>query len=228
MGLIVLAVALAVLLTTGAPVANSETGVKLSDWLGFAGNILGALVTLVAAYIAWRAVQRQIGAERNATLLDVTTREEDRLEAELHAISALEDLYAVSVLQLQKVTNPYDHLQKLQAIGFSPSLSETREALRDRTGGPVPPLMLETFAQKYATLTGAVDRLNDIQNRINMGYSDPALPAAKQTMETTVKRVEADISSTMGELYKRKEVITGKLLPAYRSRIEAGLRAIQD
>ena len=33
------------------------------QWLGFLGNIVGALVTLLAAALAWFAVRRQINAQ---------------------------------------------------------------------------------------------------------------------------------------------------------------------
>ncbi|MET4071544.1 hypothetical protein ABID58_006358 [Bradyrhizobium sp. S3.2.6] len=77
-GLLVLATVLALLLTLGIPIAVSKDTVELKDWLGFAGNVLGACVTLLAAVIAWRAVQAQIASQRDAMLLEVTAREENR------------------------------------------------------------------------------------------------------------------------------------------------------
>jgi hypothetical protein len=82
-GLIALALALTVLVIVGAPIAASRTTLELKDWLGFAGNILSALVTLIAAYIAWRAVQSQIGTQQDATLLVLINREEDRVDAQI-------------------------------------------------------------------------------------------------------------------------------------------------
>jgi hypothetical protein len=35
-----------------------------TDWLGFTGSVIGALVALIAAGVAWFAVQGQIGAQR--------------------------------------------------------------------------------------------------------------------------------------------------------------------
>ncbi|KJC47327.1 hypothetical protein UB31_18915 [Bradyrhizobium sp. LTSP849] len=79
-GLLVLATALALLLTIGIPISVSKDSVELKDWLGFAGNVMGAFVTVVAAAIAWKAVQRQIASQHVATQLGVMTREEDRIE----------------------------------------------------------------------------------------------------------------------------------------------------
>jgi hypothetical protein len=38
-----------------------------TDWLGFTGSVIGAVVALIAAIIAWFAVQQQIEAQRFAT-----------------------------------------------------------------------------------------------------------------------------------------------------------------
>lgn len=59
-----LSAVLAVLLSVGIPILLSPEPVKLSDWLGFAGAVVAAPVTLAAAIIAWRAVQAQITAQR--------------------------------------------------------------------------------------------------------------------------------------------------------------------
>ena len=62
--ILVLFTALAFLLTGGIPILLAPDPVKVSDWLGFSGAVVGALVALGAAIIAWRAVQRQIEAQR--------------------------------------------------------------------------------------------------------------------------------------------------------------------
>jgi hypothetical protein len=54
-----LSVVLALLLGAGIPLAVAPDPVKLSDWLGFFGTLIGALVAFGAAYLAWRAVQDQ-------------------------------------------------------------------------------------------------------------------------------------------------------------------------
>ena len=63
-GVLVLAVILAVLLSVGIAILLAPEQVKLSDWLGFAGSLAGSLVTLIAAGIAWHAVQHQIAANK--------------------------------------------------------------------------------------------------------------------------------------------------------------------
>jgi hypothetical protein len=40
--------------------------IKSSDWIGFAGNVVAGAMTLIAAVLAWFAVQRQIKAQEKA------------------------------------------------------------------------------------------------------------------------------------------------------------------
>jgi len=63
MGLIALAAVLACFLAITLPVIRSSPPAHTSDWLGFAGGVVGGVMTLVAAGIAWFAVQRQISAQ---------------------------------------------------------------------------------------------------------------------------------------------------------------------
>jgi hypothetical protein len=54
--------------------ALAKDGVS-EPWLGFLGNIVGALVTLLAAALAWFAVRRQINAQA-----DITNKARERME----------------------------------------------------------------------------------------------------------------------------------------------------
>jgi heme A synthase len=40
--------------------------IKSSDWIGFSGRVLSGVITLLAAILAWFAVQRQIKSRLNA------------------------------------------------------------------------------------------------------------------------------------------------------------------
>lgn len=70
MGLLVLFALLGVLLCVSLPVIKAEGAVRVSDWLGFAGNVVGALFAMIAAGVAWVAAQRQIrhAAKQNAVV----------------------------------------------------------------------------------------------------------------------------------------------------------------
>jgi hypothetical protein len=54
------ALALTSLVLTAAPIIAGSEPVKLSDWLGFSGSVIGAIMTLIAAIIAWNAVRKQL------------------------------------------------------------------------------------------------------------------------------------------------------------------------
>lgn len=60
MGLLALVVTLAVLLSVSLPIIKSDATLRVSDWLGFAGNMIAAVLAAVAAAVAWIAAQRQI------------------------------------------------------------------------------------------------------------------------------------------------------------------------
>jgi hypothetical protein len=90
-GVLVLAVILAVLLSVGIPILLAPEKVKLSDWLGFAGSLAGALVALIAAGIAWRTVQHQIEANKLLT----ERQESAALNLACSELRLLFDLYGV-------------------------------------------------------------------------------------------------------------------------------------
>lgn len=46
-----------------ASIASGDP-IKASDWIGFAGNVVAGVMTVIAALIAWVAVQKQIGAQQ--------------------------------------------------------------------------------------------------------------------------------------------------------------------
>ena len=56
-----------------ASIAGGEA-IKASDWIGFAGSIASGVMTLIAATIAWFAVQRQIAVAR-----EVASAKEDEV-----------------------------------------------------------------------------------------------------------------------------------------------------
>lgn len=48
-------------------ISGGET-IKGNDWIGFAGNVVGGAITLLAAVMAWFAVQRQIDNETSVRI----------------------------------------------------------------------------------------------------------------------------------------------------------------
>lgn len=222
-GLLLLAVALALLLTVGIPISVSRDSIELKDWLGFAGNVLGAFVTLIAAAIAWKAVKKQIGVQRDTKMLDLMTREEDRIEGELHAIEVLQELMSLSFsASAQSVDRPAAHVAALSTLGFSTDEIELRRALHAKVGGPIPPGMLSTVAGLAATIMRTavhVRRLYiDDNGETPKGVSETARAKARGELalfEAEFQRLYASLLFRRDHLFE----LQGKL----RQRIEAGL-----
>jgi hypothetical protein len=64
--LISLAMVLGTLIVVMLPVSIATgDNIKSSDWIGFSGSVLSGAITLLAAMIAWFAVQRQISAQED-------------------------------------------------------------------------------------------------------------------------------------------------------------------
>jgi hypothetical protein len=65
--LIMLAMVLGTFIVVILPVSIATgDNIKSSDWIGFSGSVLAGAITLLAAVLAWFAVQRQINALEDA------------------------------------------------------------------------------------------------------------------------------------------------------------------
>lgn len=104
-GLLIFATALSSVVTIGIPYILDKEPIKSSDWLGFAGAFLGAMVALIAAAYAWRGVQVQIAALQKATSLALIGREEERLEAELPGLKDTQTRLKRWIVNLEVAVN---------------------------------------------------------------------------------------------------------------------------
>lgn len=107
-GALSLTAALAVLLTAGIPILLAGDPLKVSDWLGFAGSFAGAMVALIAAVIAWRAVQRQIETQM-------------RIADRQSALAEYEALRKLSTI----ISNENIIARRLRYVSFTTTLAET-------------------------------------------------------------------------------------------------------
>lgn len=213
-GLIALAVALTALLSIGIPISVSKETVELKDWLGFAGNILGAAVTLAAAFIAWTAVQSQIKAQRDAFILDVTAREEDRLEAELATLYALADV-TVQVVRAELEHNPEECLKILNDAGIYAEELATRNALQSKTGGPIAAMNFGVLVHKLTSVARAAEGWKWTVNNKHLWEE----PDEERVARLLVKGLTAELDKYCDQLHQRAGQILD-LLRLYRSRIE--------
>jgi hypothetical protein len=88
-----------------------------TDWLGFTGSVIGALVALIAAAIAWTAIQHQISADEQRAKAD-RVEVENLLQAEMERIAeALAAIWRVlEVMDSQENDDELRKLDKQQAL----------------------------------------------------------------------------------------------------------------
>lgn len=225
-GFIVLAVILTVLVAIGAPMMASHSTLELRDWLAFFGNIVGAVGTLVAAYIAWRAVQSQIGESRSASMLTILMREEDRLEDELFAINGTEDVYYAIVPQHDLSSS--DYRQRILDFDLGDNLPAIKESLDPRLGENCPPQLLDSLALRFIDLFQAVDYLDDVQVQRRQRGPLPDIERRLQHANDDIKAIQLDFDRFMDNRTKRKAEIVDTLLPRCRRSIEVRLLNLHD
>jgi hypothetical protein len=76
--LLALAIILGVFIVVAIPISiTTGDSIKSSDWIGFSGSVAAGAMTLIAAALAWFAVQRQIQAQ-----LEADARAVQRLQQE--------------------------------------------------------------------------------------------------------------------------------------------------
>lgn len=121
----VIVVLLPVAIATGDPI-------KASDWVGFAGSVVGGAMTVIAALVAWFAVQKQISAQQLIAERQMAIQAFDAL------VRHVEELRSEQVLQ-QNIRIICMHvgeireeklLSEIQTIrSFSDRVREQREEL---------------------------------------------------------------------------------------------------
>jgi hypothetical protein len=207
-----LSAVLAALLVVGIPILLAPEPVKVSDWLGFGGAVVGAFVTLAAAIIAWRAVQAQIETQRTianqqaaiqayGVLHDLaeTLENELRLALELGAIAtsatlidmlrkqAPVDIPTVGIL-LPKINEAKD---QLKAISKQWAIADTKRwqfqsALNARMA----------FEEKLVELAGCLEV--GYGQLVMISNTDIRQPALLETRQRMLDKISfADIESTV-------------------------------
>jgi hypothetical protein len=155
LGFVVLATIGMAAAAASVPATLASEQIKWSDWLGFAGNIVGAGAALFAAAVAWRAVQRQIeaqrdsiAAQRDSTVFSLLSREEDRLLRELHGLNQCEQMYDDVIRALGKPFVPgspdgkgafADYHAAVIELGYGASFAIVEAKVKARLSGSLEP-----------------------------------------------------------------------------------------
>jgi hypothetical protein len=132
--LLALSTTLIGLISIGLPLTFAAEPPKLTDWLGFAGNLISGMITLGAAFAAWVAVQSQLAEQRAIS---------DRQSA-IQSYGVLHDLASVleneirlslKLNQIARSTTIIDELRQAQPISplaattIAPMLENARKDL---------------------------------------------------------------------------------------------------
>lgn len=87
-GLLLLAITLTIVLSVFLPLVKSEPPAHTSDWLRFSGNVVGGIIggvmTLIAAVVAWRGIKHQVQTQIKLAS-DLIEQERAALKAGLYA-----------------------------------------------------------------------------------------------------------------------------------------------
>lgn len=228
-GLLALATALAVLLTIGTPIILAPDPIKVSDWLGFAGSVLGAMITLGAAFFAWRAVQGQISAQREQMQLDALIRVADRIEYHiLPGLTLGTTILNNAVVQIAP-TQPKEWILRLGRVGLNKDPRELREHLEKLGGGQIPSDLRDTIVNHVRWVRAAAKGVEDCERQIyyfsaqdkvtrksDWERAEQALADAKDIAQTS-KRGLSEVATALK--LRRDKLHTQ--LERYRARIDA-------
>jgi hypothetical protein len=233
-GLLLLTAALAFLLTVGIPITVSKDTVELKDWFGFAGNVLGAFAALLAAVIAWRAVQLQIGVQREANLLSVLTREETRIENEIFALDVcIEFLMTVDgVTKANKeaansLSNLNLYIKTLASMGVVPYYIEMRRSIQQKVNSEISPTLSLTVTSACADLMMAAMDVRDLyESNVPPDGLEPAEQDWIKARGALVKRQEA-LGTFISELSDLQRGMVARC-SRFRTRIEAALETVDS
>lgn len=227
-GLIVLACVLAIFLSIAVPISITPDQIKLSDWLGFAGNVLAAAITIAAAVVAWHAVQRQIKSQREEMLIGVMTWEADRLEDNIPTI----DSYYTIVHDVKKACDlAAEHrdvfYSRLKTLNLDHTgVHKLEESIKDSLGYPVPSQWSRNLAAHLHAVRGNCDIVRDIEasgtwsDGILTGVDIVEYRATQERLDAAIGHVGVYRDTFMERLQSDR-----RNLRKLRKRIEAALQS---
>jgi hypothetical protein len=148
--LISLAMVLGTLIVVMLPVSIATgDNIKSSDWIGFSGSVLSGAITLLAAVLAWFAVQRQIGAQEDAEKRATQRLAEQRATEMSNAKEAAKIVLTQTVHAAAAVMNVTEQFLEALKEPFVPGLQEYGGP---RATGAIKPKLDKVMAQLKATM----------------------------------------------------------------------------
>lgn len=117
--LISLALVLGTTIVVLIPAAIATGGpIKSSDWIGFAGNVVSGAMTIIAALIAWLAVQKQIEIQKLLSRQQAAIQKFNILQAQLVILQ--EENILADAMDLQSKYAQLTKKHYLNTLTFSP------------------------------------------------------------------------------------------------------------
>jgi hypothetical protein len=193
--LITLATALGILITIAVPAILGPDGIKASDWLGFAGNVLTAGVAAVAVYFAWKGIANQLR-------VSLMSREEDRMERELPGLREIAALLRPASVLCSMKPIPKSAIRVLKSLGLQttdgPILGKLEQKLPRADDGHRRPLaaILEQIALHAHTAITLEETLD--------------APVSEQERDLITQAV-AEMTDAIHELSSFKTLIDDKI-----------------
>jgi hypothetical protein len=121
--IISLAMILGVVILTFIPISIATgENIKSSDWIGFAGSIAAGFMTLVAAVVAWFAVQKQISIQQEIARTQTAIQKFSILQSEFTAL----ETERILILNLKAQARMADNLQALLRNGQPLNIFQAR------------------------------------------------------------------------------------------------------
>jgi hypothetical protein len=150
--LISLALVLGTLIAVLIPISIA-TSIKPSDWIGFAGSVVAGAIALLAAILAWFAVQRQITAQEDAEKRTAERSAEQRAVEMSHAKEAAKIVLTHPVHAAAAVMNVTE--QYLEALAAEPPFVPGPQEYgggQSKADTVIKPKLVKVMAQLKATM----------------------------------------------------------------------------
>ncbi len=191
--LISLALVLGSTIVTFIPISiASGDPINSSDWIGFAGNVVAGAMTLIAAIMAWFAVQAQIKAQRDIeaqkSIEEEERRQQRQEEAKMIAIVAITQCVHAASGAMFAVRNAI--------AAVSESDQQKWDTATDRAIDMVEQTLSHFSLQEISSELSVNDRLaflmviTQLASVVNIHQRPPGILANKQRLQVLKDQLE--------------------------------------
>jgi hypothetical protein len=159
------------------------------QWLGFIGSLIGAGVTLLAAWFAWRAVQRQIGVQQEIASIQTAIQRFSILQAQFEGLQTDRRLVMDLKLQARLILTPQRMLKEPENNIFGVRLALAQYLKCEKKLEAIE-AELDMAASNKWVLPSSAEHLQIIRSRRN--DVEEVLGLARIDLEFVSKRFDAN------------------------------------